>query len=146
MSSIISFALKQRLFVLLLALLLAGVGVNSYKNLPIDAFPNIAPTQVKIIIKSDGLTPTEMESNVLLPIESQMLGIESQTTLRSIAKYGICDITIDFKDGTDIYWARSQVSERLNAIMGELPKNIKGGLAPISTPLSDVLMFSVESP
>jgi len=145
MNKIIEFALSQRLFVSLLALTILGFGVNSYNNLPIDAFPDISPTQVKIIMKSSGMTPNEMESRITTPIEMKMVGIPNQSIMRSISKYGLCDITIDFQDGTDIYWARQQVSERLNDILSELPANTQGGLAPISTPLSDILMFTIES-
>ncbi len=122
-----------------------GFGVKSYQELPIDAFPDISPTQVKIILKSNGMTPSEVESQIAIPIEMGMGGIPYKTLMRSTSKYGLCDITIDFEEGTDIYWARQQVSERLNDIKGELPKNLEGGLAPISTPLSDILMFTIES-
>ncbi len=145
MNSLIKAALSQRLFISLLALAILGFGIKSYKELPIDAFPDISPTQVKIILKSDGMTPSEMESEVTIPIEMQMVGIANKTIMRSISKYGLCDITIDFEEGVDIYWARQQVSERLNDIKDELPKNLTGGLAPISTPLSDILMFTIES-
>lgn len=145
MNKLISFALTQRLFVSLLALVILGFGVKSYNEIPIDAFPDIAPTQVKIIMKSSGMTPDEVESRIVIPVEMQMQGIPNQKVMRSTAKYGICDVTIDFEEGTDIYWARQQVSERLNAIMNELPGNLEGGLAPISTPMSDILMFTIES-
>ncbi|MDD5372508.1 MAG: CusA/CzcA family heavy metal efflux RND transporter [Sulfurimonas sp.] len=145
MRNLIYFTLSQRLFISLLALVILGFGVKSYNNLPVDAFPDISPTQVEIIMKSSGMTPDEVESRIVIPIEMGMLGIPHQTIMRSTAKYGICDITIDFEEGTDIYWARQQVSERLNAIMGELPANLEGGLAPISTPLSEILMFTIES-
>ncbi|NOQ29580.1 MAG: CusA/CzcA family heavy metal efflux RND transporter [Helicobacteraceae bacterium] len=145
MNKLISFALSQRLFVSLLAIVILGFGVRSYNNLPVDAFPDIAPTQVKIIMKSSGMTPDEVESRIVIPVEMGMLGIAKQTMMRSTAKYGICDITLDFEEGTDIYWARQQVSERLNSIVGDLPTNLEGGLAPISTPLSEILMFTIES-
>ncbi|MBE0514508.1 MAG: efflux RND transporter permease subunit [Sulfurimonas sp.] len=145
MSHIISFVLSQRLFVSLLALMVLGFGIKSYNNLPVDAFPDISPTQVKIIMKSSGMTPDEIESRIVIPLEMGMLGIPHQTMMRSTSKYGICDIAIDFEEGTDIYWARQQVSERLNSIMDELPANMEGGLAPISTPLSEILMFTIES-
>jgi cobalt-zinc-cadmium resistance protein CzcA len=145
MDKLIAFALSQRLFISLLALVLLGFGVKSYNALPVDAFPDISPTQVKIIMKSSGMTPDEVESRIVIPVERGMLGIPNQTIMRSTAKYGICDIAIDFEEGTDIYWARQQVSERLNAIMDELPANLEGGLAPISTPLSEILMFTIES-
>ena len=146
MRQLISFALSQRLFTSLLALIILGFGIKSYNNLAVDAFPDISPTQVKIIMKSSGMTPDEVESRIVIPVEMGMLGIPKQTIIRSTSKYGICDIAIDFEEGTDIYWARQQVSERLGAIMDELPANLEGGLAPISTPLSEILMFTIESP
>ncbi len=145
MNKLISYALSQRLFVVLIALVILGFGVKSYKELPIDAFPEISPVQVKIILKSSGMTPTEMESRVVIPIEREMVGIPSQGVMRSTTKYGLCDITIDFNEGVDIYWARQQINERLLGILDELPKNLEGGLAPISTPLSEILMFTIES-
>jgi len=145
MNKIIGFALAQRLFFSLLAVVILGFGIKAYNELPVDAFPDISPTQVKIIIKSSGMTPAEIESRIVVPIEMKMVGIPYETMMRSISKYGLCDITIDFEDGTDIYWARQQVSERLSDIKGELPANMEGGLAPISTPLSDILMFTIES-
>ncbi len=145
MNKIIGFALAQRLFFSLLAVVILGFGIKAYNELPVDAFPDISPTQVKIIIKSSGMTPAEIESRIVVPIEMKMVGIPYETMMRSVSKYGLCDITIDFEDGTDIYWARQQVSERLSDIRGELPVNMEGGLAPISTPLSDILMFTIES-
>lgn len=145
MKGLISFSLTQRLFISLFAVVILGFGVKSYNNLPVDAFPDISPTQVKIIMKSSGMTPDEVESRIVIPIEMGMLGIPHQTVMRSNAKYGICDIAIDFEEGTDIYWARQQVTERLNGIADELPANLEGGLAPISTPLSEILMFTIES-
>ena len=139
-------ALTFRIAVLGAAALLAAVGGWSFVNLPIDAFPDISSTQVKMILKAPGMTPEEVESRVIAPIEMEMLGIPDQTVLRSVAKYAIADITIDFKDGADIYWARSQVAERLNAVMGDLPDTVQGGMAPISTPLSDMYMFTLEGP
>jgi len=145
MNKIIGFALAQRLFFSLLAIVILGFGIKAYNELPVDAFPDISPTQVKIIIKSSGMTPAEIESRIVVPIEMKMVGIPYETMMRSTSKYSLCDITIDFEDGTDIYWARQQVSERLADIKGELPANMEGGLAPISTPLSDILMFTIES-
>jgi len=145
MNSLIRFALSQRVFVILLALVVLGLGVKSYKELPIDAFPDISPTQIKLIIKSKGMTPSEMESRITIPIEMNMVGIPHETMMRSVSKYGICDVSIDFEEGTDIYWARQQVSERFSDIKEDLPSNIEGGLAPIATPLSEILMFTIES-
>lgn len=141
---LIEFSLTQRLFALLVAGLLAGLGFYAFLRIPIDAFPNIAQVQVKIILKAPGMTPEEVETRVVAPLEMELLGIPGKTILRSSAKYAIADLTVDFQDGTDIYWARQQVSERLAAVHSDLPANVSGGLAPISTPLSDVFMFTVE--
>jgi cobalt-zinc-cadmium resistance protein CzcA len=146
LSTLVERALNLRLAVIALAALLAGLGGWSFLNLPIDAFPDISTTQVKIILKAPGMTPEEVESRVVTPIEMEMLGIPDQTVLRSVAKYAIADITIDFTDSTDIYWARQQVGERLNAVMADLPQGVEGGLAPISTPLSEMFMFTLEGP
>ncbi len=139
-------ALALRLAVIGLAVLLAGLGAWAFVRLPIDAFPDISSTQVKIILKAPGMTPEEVESRVITPIEMEMLGIPKQSNLRSVGKYAIADVTIDFKDGTDIYWARSQVAERLNNVIADLPATVSGGMAPISTPLSDMYMFTLEGP
>jgi len=146
LKSLAAWALSYRLIVIALALLTAGLGAWAFVNLPVDAYPNIAQTQVKVILKAPGMTPEEVESRVITPIEMEMLGIPGQAILRSSAKYAIADITIDFVDGTDIYWARSQVAERLSGVMGDLPPAVSGGMAPISTPLSDIFMFTIEGP
>src|SRR5664279_698342 len=141
---LVEFSLSQRLFTLLIAGLLAMGGGYALSRIPIDAFPNIAQVQVKIILKAPGMTPEEVEARVVTPLEMELLGIPGKTILRSSAKYAIADLTIDFAEGTDIYWARQQVAERLGSVRGDLPASISGGLAPISTPLSDVFMFTVE--
>lgn len=143
---LVEASLQFRLVVAGLALAVAAIGAWSFANLPIDAFPDISSTQVKIILKAPGMTPEEVESRVITPIEMEMLGIPEQTMLRSVAKYAIADITIDFADGTDIYWARSQVAERLANATADLPATVEGGMAPISTPLSDLFMFTIEGP
>ena len=144
MGRLIHFALTQRVFTLLLALMIAGAGWVAALNLPIDAFPDVSPTQVKIIVKVAGMTPEEVETRVTMPIEVEMLGIPKQTMLRSIAKYALTDITIDFEEGTDIYWARQQVAERLNGVWATLPANAEGGMAPMTTPLGEMFMFTVD--
>ena len=145
LTKLVQFALSQRLFVLLAGLLLAGAGWYSFTNLPIDAFPDVSSTQVKIIMKAPGMTPEEIETRIAIPIEVEMLGIPRQRILRSVSKYGIVDVTVDFDDGTDIYWARQQVAERLAGIAGDLPGGISGGMAPITTPLGEMFMFTVEA-
>ncbi len=146
LSRLIQFALAQRLFVLLAGALLAGAGWYAFTNLPIDAFPDVSSTQVKIIMKAPGMTPEEIESRIAVPIEVEMLGIPNQRMLRSVSKYGLVDVTVDFQDGTDIFWARQQVGERLGNIATDLPQGISGGMAPITTPLGEMFMFTIESP
>lgn len=141
---LIRFALTQRMLMLLLVALIAGSGWYAFSRTPIDAFPDVSSTQVKIIIKAPGMTPEEVETRITAPVEVEMLGIPRQSMLRSIAKYALTDITVDFEEGTDIYWARQQVTERLNAIWDDLPADISGGIAPMTTPLGEMFMFTVE--
>ncbi|NOV32040.1 efflux RND transporter permease subunit [Methylomonas sp. ZR1] len=144
MAGLIRFALTQRLLILLGVLLLVGGGYYAVKHIPIDAFPEVSPTQVKIIVKANGMTPEEVEARITAPIEVELLGIPHQTMLRSLAKYAITDITLDFEEGTDIYWARQQVAERLNALWSSLPEGVQGGIAPMTTPLGEMFMFAIE--
>jgi cobalt-zinc-cadmium resistance protein CzcA len=141
---IIEISLSQRMLMLVLAALLLGAGGWAFSRLPIDAYPDISTTQVKLILKAPGMTPEEVEQRVIAPLELELLGIPDQVILRSMAKYAIADITIDFTDSTDVYWARQQVGERLSQAMDNLPETVSGGLAPIATPLSEIFMFTIE--
>ncbi|MBN4080298.1 efflux RND transporter permease subunit [Beggiatoa alba] len=143
-ATLIRFSLIQRLMLLLLTCALAVGGVWAYKTLPIDAFPDISAPQVQIIVKAPGLSPTEVESRITIPIEMEMQGLPQQTVLRSVTKYALSIIKIDFKDGTDIYWARNQVNERLSQVWKDLPNGVDGGLAPITTPLGEMYMYRIE--
>lgn len=146
LARLISFALTQRLLILVLTVLLIGAGSLAFTQLPIDAFPDVSTTQVKIIIKAPGMTPEEVETRITVPIEQEMLGIPRQRILRAVSKYALTDVTIDFDDGTDLYWARQQVAERLSSVMKDLPAQASGGLAPITTPLGEMFMFTIEGP
>ena len=143
-ASLIRFSLIQRLMVLLLTAVLVGVGLWSFQTLPIDAFPEISAPQVQIIVKAPGLSPTEVENRITYPIEAEMQGLPRQTVLRSSTKYALAIIVIDFEDGTDIYWARQQVSERLSQVWSDLPEGVEGGLGPITSPLGEGYMYRVE--
>lgn len=146
LASAIRFSLTQRIFVLIVALILMLAGARAWFAIPLDAFPDISPTQVKIILKAPGMTPEEIEAQITVPIETELLGIPNQAILRSTTKYAISDITLDFVEGTDIYWARQQVSERLAAVWDSFPAGVSGGVAPMSTPLSEIFMFTLENP
>ncbi len=143
-TSLIRFALIQRLMILLLAGALSIGGLWAFRTLPIDAFPDIAAPQVSIIIKAPGLAPTEVESRITFPVEVEMQGLPRQTVLRSMTKNALSIITIDFEDGVDIYWARQQVAERLNQVWSELPDGVEGGLGPVTTPLGEGYMYRVQ--
>ncbi len=144
LASIIEFSLRQRVIVIVGAILILFFGTYSFINTPVDAFPDISPTQVKIILKLPGSSPEEMENNIVRPLELELLGLKGQKSLRSISKYSISDITIDFDDSVDIYLARNIVNERLASVMKDLPVGVEGGMAPIVTPLSDIFMFTID--
>ncbi|GAA6971109.1 efflux RND transporter permease subunit [Helicobacter pylori] len=144
LASIIEFSLRQRVIVIVCAILILFFGTYSFINTPVDAFPDISPTQVKIILKLPGSSPEEMENNIVRPLELELLGLKGQKSLRSISKYSISDITIDFDDSVDIYLARNIVNERLSSVMKDLPVGVEGGMAPIVTPLSDIFMFTID--
>ncbi|WP_165532881.1 efflux RND transporter permease subunit [Helicobacter pylori] len=144
LASVIEFSLRQRIIVIVGAILVLFFGTYSFINTPVDAFPDISPTQVKIILKLPGSSPEEMENNVVRPLELELLGLKGQKSLRSISKYSISDITIDFDDSMDIYLARNIVNERLSSVMKDLPVGVEGGMAPIVTPLSDIFMFTID--
>ena len=146
LNTLTEFALARRWLMLVIALALAGLGVRAFHLLPIDAFPDVSTTQVKLILKAPGMTPQEVEARITQPVETELLGIPHQTILRSLSKNALVDITVDFEEGTDIYWARQQVAERFANVKGDLPANVSGGLAPISTPLSELFMFTIEGP
>ena len=144
LARIVEFALAQRLLVCLLTVLLCAGGAYALQQLPIDAFPDVSPVQVKVIMKAPGMTPEEVEARITAPIELEMIGIPYKKFLRSVTKYALTDVTIEFEDNVDIYWARNQVTERLTAITKDLPVGVTGGLAPITTPLGEMFMFTVE--
>lgn len=138
-------SLTQRLLVLLFTLTLLILGTFAWLTLPIDAFPDVTSPQVKIILKAPGMTPEEIETRITALVESEILGLPRQKSVRSITKYGLVDVTLTFEDGTDIYWARQQTAERLASVRERLPVGLEGGIAPLTTPLSDILMFTLDS-
>ena len=144
LNRLVEFALGQRPIILVLTALLIAAGSYAFYRLPIDAFPDVSAVQVKVIMKAPGMTPEEVETRITAPIELELLGIPNKKILRSVTKYALTDITIDFEDGVDIYWARNQVAERLSGITKDLPSNVSGGLAPITTPLGEMFMFTIE--
>src|SRR5215208_3471392 len=143
-ASLVRTALVQRVMVLAAVVALVAGGIWAFRGLAIDAFPDISSTQVQIVVKAPGMSPTEVEQRITMPIEREMQGIPQQTVLRSTTKFAITNIIMDFEDGTDIYWARGQVTERLNALWGDLPEGVEGGLGPITSPLGEMFIYRVE--
>lgn len=141
---LIEHALRQRLMTLLAAAALLAAGWWSWQQTPVDAFPDVSTPQIKVIIKAPGMTPEEVETRIAGPVEREMLGIPNVRILRSTSKYALADVTVDFEESTDIYWARGQVDQRLRGIWGDLPAGITGGVAPLTTPLGEMYMFVVE--
>ena len=133
LEKLLRFVLANRLVTLVLTLAISAAGVQALRSLPIDAFPDVSSTQVKIILKSPGMTPEEVETRVVTPLEIELLSIPNKRVVRSVSKYAIADITIDFVDGTDIYWARQRVLERLNSATSSLPSDVTPTLGPDGT-------------
>ncbi len=146
LAGLIDLALKQRLVVFIATVSLAVWGALAYQKLSIDAFPDVAPIQVLVSMQAPGLTPEELESRVTTPIELAARGIPNLVRMRSTTRYAVALLTFEFADGTDIFWARAQVNERLQEVRDQLPAGSDGGLAPIVTPLAEMVMFTIESP
>ncbi|AJP48586.1 cation transporter [Rugosibacter aromaticivorans] len=142
---IIRFAIEQRWLVLLAVFGMAGLGIFSYQQLPIDAVPDITNVQVQINTEASGYSPLESEQRVTYPIETVMAGLPRLQETRSISRYGLSQVTVIFKDGTDIYFARQLVSERIQEARSKLPDGLVPSLGPISTGLGEIYTWTVES-
>ncbi|MGB1301244.1 MAG: efflux RND transporter permease subunit, partial [Pseudoalteromonas tetraodonis] len=142
---IVSFAVKRRMMVLALTLLFAGFGVYNTQNLAVDAVPDITNVQVQINTKAPGFTPLEAEQRITYLIETAMAGIPKLDYTRSISRYGLSQVTVIFNEGTDIYWARQQISERIQSIRSDLPANIEPNLGPIASGLGEIFTYSVHA-
>ncbi|BBB65218.1 cation transporter [Undibacterium sp. YM2] len=142
---IIQFSIAQRWLVIMLTLALAALGIFSYQRLPIDAVPDITNVQVQVNTAAPGYSPLEAEQRISFPIETVMAGLPNLQQTRSLSRYGLSQVTIIFKDGTDIYFARQLVNERIQEAKGKLPAGIEPGMGPISTGLGEIVMWTVES-
>jgi len=142
---IIQFAIEQRWLVLLAVLGMAAFGVYSYQKLPIDAVPDITNVQVQINSSAPGYSPLESEQRITFPIETVMAGLPGLEQTRSLSRYGLSQVTVIFKEGTDIYFARQLVNERISQAKGKLPAGVNPELGPISTGLGEIYMWTVEA-
>ena len=142
---IIQFAIEQRIIVLLAVLLMAGVGIASYQKLPIDAVPDITNVQVQINSAAAGFSPLETEQRITFPIETAMAGLPGLQQTRSLSRSGLSQVTVIFKDGTDLFFARQLVNERLQVAREQLPAGVEALMGPISTGLGEIFLWTVEA-
>lgn len=142
---LIQFAIEQRIIVLLAVLLMAGVGIASYQKLPIDAVPDITNVQVQINSAAAGFSPLETEQRITFPIETAMAGLPGMQQTRSLSRSGLSQVTVIFKDGTDLFFARQLVNERLQVAREQLPAGIETAMGPISTGLGEIFLWTVEA-
>lgn len=142
---IIRASIAHRWLVLLLVLALSGLGIWNYSKLPIDAVPDITNVQVQINTEAPGYSPLEAEQRVTFPVETALAGLAKLEYTRSISRYGLSQVTVVFEDGTDIYFARQQVAERLQQAASQLPTGLKPTLGPVATGLGEIFMYTVEA-
>ncbi|WP_226661389.1 efflux RND transporter permease subunit [Microbulbifer aggregans] len=142
---LIRTSIQNRVLVLAIVALLCGIGVWNFTRLPIDAVPDITNIQVMINTEAPGFTPLEVEQRVTFPVESAMAGMPKLAYTRSLSRYGLSQVTVIFEDGTDIYFARQLVNERLTAARNSLPPGLEPELGPISTGLGEIFMFTVDA-
>jgi cobalt-zinc-cadmium resistance protein CzcA len=142
---IIHLSIRHRWIVLALVLLFAGVGVWSFQRLPIDATPDITNVQVQINSEAEGYSPLEAEQRLTYPIETAIAGLPGLEYTRSISRYGLSQVTVVFEDGTDIYFARQLVNERLQSVRSQLPEGVEPQLGPIASGLGEIFMYTIEA-
>jgi len=142
---ILTFSLRYRVAVLTALLAVAALGVWSFQHLSIDAVPDITNVQVQINTEAAGYTPLEAEQRVTLPIETAMSGLAGLEYTRSLSRYGLSQITVIFEDGTDLYFARQQVAERLQAVRSVLPPSLEPSIGPAATGLGEIFMYTVDA-
>ena len=141
---LLQFSIKQRWLMMGLAVVISIIGIRSLLTLPIDAVPDITNVQVQINSEAHGYSPFEIEQRVTFPIETAMSGLPGLDQTRSLSRYGLSQVTVIFKDGTDIYFARQLISERLQQVRSQLPTGVDPILGPIATGLGEIYMYSVH--
>lgn len=142
---ILAFAIHQRWLIVLLALGAATFGAWNFTRLPIDAVPDITNVQVQINTRAPGYSPLETEQRITFPVETAMGGLPKLDYTRSLSRYGLSQVTIVFKDGTDIYFARQLVGERIQQVKDQLPAGVEVAMGPVSTGLGEIFMYTVEA-
>jgi len=143
--ALLAFSIRQRWLVVLFALAAGAFGAWNFTRLPIDAVPDVTNVQVQINTRAPGLSPLEAEQRITFPLETAMGGLPRLDYTRSISRYGLSQVTVVFKDGTDIYFARQLVNERLQGARSQLPEGITPELGPITTGLGEIFLYTVEA-
>ena len=144
-NAILRFSVERRFLTLSLILVLVGVGVWSFQRLPIDAVPDITNVQVQINTEAPGYSPLEAEQRITFPVETALYGLPNLSYTRSLSRYGLSQVTVVFEEGTDIYFARNLINERLGAIKSALPPGLEPEMGPIATGLGEIFMYTVEA-
>ena len=142
---LIRFAIEQRIVVMIAVLIMAGIGVYSYQKLPIDAVPDITNVQVQVNTAAPGYSPLETEQRITFPVETAMAGLPGLQQTRSLSRSGLSQVTVIFEDGTDIFFARQQVNERLQVAKEQLPDGVDAVMGPVSTGLGEIFLWTVET-
>ncbi|HSE42603.1 MAG TPA: CusA/CzcA family heavy metal efflux RND transporter [Acidobacteriota bacterium] len=142
---IIKFSIHHRWLILICTLAIAVLGIYNFYKLPIDAVPDITNIQVQINTEAQGYTPLEVEQRITFPVETAMSGLPLLDYTRSISRYGLSQVTVIFKDGTDIYFARQLITERLQEIKTKLPEGIEPSMGPIATGLGEIFLWTVDA-
>lgn len=142
---IIRFAIEQRIVVMIAVLIMAGIGIYSYQKLPIDAVPDITNVQVQINTAAPGYSPLETEQRITFPVETAMAGLPGLQQTRSLSRSGLSQVTVIFKDGTDIFFARQLINERLQVAKEQLPEGVEAVMGPVSTGLGEIFLWTVEA-
>ena len=142
--SILQFAIRQRWLVIVAVLAMAALGAWNYQRLPIDAVPDITNVQVQINTEAPGYSPLETEQRITFPIETAMAGLPRLQQTRSLSRYGLSQVTVIFEDGTDIYFARQLINERVQEVRSNLPSGVQPSMGPIATGLGEIFMWTVE--
>lgn len=145
MDGILFFSVRQRWLIMIGVLLMAALGAWNFTRLPIDAVPDITNVQVQINTTAPGYSPLEIEQRITFPIETAMGGLPHLLNTRSLSRYGLSQVTVVFKDGTDIYFARQLVNERVQRVKDSLPGGIETAMGPVSTGLGEIFMYTVEA-
>lgn len=145
LEKILKFSIHHRWIIIFVTLAVAILGIYNYQRLPIDAVPDITNTQVQINTVASGYSPLEVEQRITFPVETAMAGIPYLAETRSLSRYGLSQVTVIFKDGTDIYFARQLINQRIQEVKGNLPQGVEPIMGPVATGLGEIFMWTVRS-